>query len=155
MSQHKFIREDNGEEIFVDYATMMEKDSLGCITLEDGTIAKEDRSNWKRKVASTEDKNEEHYIRQTQFLSDSMGFPAHQYVEVEADRRMMGFDSIEFVKEPDIPFYQVKGESGKEWNRYMKHRGFFDKNRHDKGYTLSPKEIQDAERAVKERYGEP
>jgi len=145
---YTFFREDNNEEIQVDWSTMMSKDSMGYITLEDGVKAREDRSEWSGKIASDVGKDSKAYIKQTEFLSDSMGFPAHQYEEFEADRQLMGFNSIEFIREPDIPFYQVKGESGKEWNRYMKHRGFFDKNRHDKGYTPSAKELEDGKRLI-------
>lgn len=137
---YSFVREDDGNEVEVDFETMMGKDCMGYITLEDGVRAKEPATPLH---ISTGD-NEENQIKQTEYLSDAMGFPDTQFEEFEADRKLMGFSGIEFEKEKDMPFYQVKGQSGAEWNRYMKHRGFFDRNRHDGGYTPSKKELDDA-----------
>ena len=139
---YRFIREDNGEVVEVDWETMMSKNPAGYITLEDGITAKEDRTGWKRRTVFSE---AEVSSNERQCVSDALGFAAHQLEEFEADRKINGFSGIEFVRDEHTPeFIQVKGKAGPEWERYIRHRGLCDKNRHDSGVVLAPGELEKA-----------
>ena len=125
-----FRREDNGEVVEVDFATMMSAES-GFITLPDGVSAKRcvgleierDGESRCRSVA-------EHAIVPPPILSDSLGFPEAQLQDFEADRKANGFTDVEFVRDKHVPqFFQVKFRGRAAWRRYVKHRGMVDKSR--------------------------
>lgn len=62
-------------------------------------------------------------------VSDALGFGAHQLAEMEADRKMNGFSSVEFKPDPHVPeFIQVHCESRRDFDRYTKHRGYVQKS---------------------------
>lgn len=87
-------------------------------------------------------------------VSDACGFIQQQLGDFEVDRVKNGFTGIEFVRDKDVPeFIQVKCSSQKEFDRYMKHRGLHDRNsRNGSAAGITQKEMDEAERLVKERY---
>lgn len=142
---YRFIREDDGFVIEVDFETMMGQDVAGYITLDDGVQA--------RRVMDVENKRptiERGNANRTPPSSDALGFTAHQLWEFEEDRRRNGFSGVEFKPDPSCPeFYQVHFSSHGERDRYMQHRNFVDKN-YTKGNPLSAKDL-DAAREWAER----
>ena len=87
-------------------------------------------------------------------LSDACGFIEQQLGDFETDRVKNGFRGIEFVRDKDVPqFFQVKCSSRKEFDRYMKHRGMYDKNSSNGSSAgITEKEINEAAQRVKEKY---
>ncbi len=85
-----------------------------------------------------------------EILSDTLGFGQHQLAEFEADRKLNGFSGVEFVRDRDVPeFYQAKISSVKEWRRYVKHRGMYDKNSgNGSGVVISEDQMQAAKELV-------
>ena len=69
-------------------------------------------------------------------------------------RSKNGFRGIEFVRDKDVPqFFQVKCSSRKEFDRYMKHRGMYDKNSSNGSSAgITEKEINEAAQRIKEKY---
>ncbi len=138
MTTYTFIREDNGKEVEVDFETMMEQDTAGFIRLKDGVAARrKSTGSFKRKIeAETGTKPIP--------PSDSLGFTVLQLDDFEADRKSHGFTGVEFVPDPLEPtFMQVKCSSRREWERYVKHRGFVDKNR-TAGVSISADDLERA-----------
>lgn len=128
MKKYRFIREDDGAVIEVDFETMMAMDAAGYITLKDGAQAKRDHTGEPRRFSDTVSDGRESGTKPIP-PSDAMGFTAHQLAEFEADRKMNGFGGVEFVPDPHEPtFYQVKCSDRRTWERYVRHRGFVDKN---------------------------
>jgi len=141
---YRFIREDNGETIEVDFETHMSQDVAGYITLPDGVRARR-VNDFDRKKAAFEPGNANH----TPPVSDNLGFTSHQLAEFEADRVKHGFRGVEFKPDPACPtFYQVHFGSFAERDRYMEHRRFYDKNK-SSGAALSEQHLAEAEKWAK------
>ncbi len=126
MKRYKFRREDNGKIIVVPFEKMMEQDVTGCITLENGVVA--------RRVHGadtlTRKGRREIFAGVNMPPSDAMGFTRNQLDDFVADRDRHGFTGVEFVQDPTEPtFMQVKCSSLKERDRYLRHRGMVDCNR--------------------------
>lgn len=151
-----YKREDNGEVIEMPQDTWLRQDGMGYIELDDGTKARRCVALEEARKNKEKAKPQMRWEGQT-VVSDNLGFGMHQLVEMEADRRMNGFSAIEFVQDKQEPtFYQVKCSSPQQYQRYIKHRGWVDKNGSlglGAGHALSPKDLADAERLVRERYG--
>lgn len=148
---YKFRREDTGEVIDVDFASMMEMDACGYITLPDGVVARRCR----RLEQQQETGDVEKIIPlEKPILSDSLGFCETQLAEFEADRVANGFTGIEFVPEPGLPFfYQVKCSGKEEWKRYLRHRNMRDNSKKlGSAATLTPKDIEEARQRILEKY---
>lgn len=112
---YQFRREDNGEIVEVDWATMMEQDVAGYIELEDGVSAR--RINRPTQKASTGSAS----AIDPEMVSDNMGFVQQEYANREAHRKLHGFNSIEFRRDKQVPeFVQVVGHNRKEWERYKR-----------------------------------
>jgi hypothetical protein len=127
---YTFIREDNGQSVEVDFETMMQQDTAGFIRLPAGcgrmVAARRASTGSFRRAAVQEKETGTKPIPP----SDALGFTVHQLAEFEADRVAHGFHGVEFVQDPMEPtFRQVKCSSRREWERYVEHRGFYDKNR--------------------------
>lgn len=146
---YKFRREDTGEIIEVDYATMIQH-SYGWIELEDGARAKRVRdADEPRKIVG------EKKFGARALVSDTLGFTAHQLAEFEEDRVKHGFTDVEFKPDPLVPeFYQVHCATALSRDRYAKHRGFDNKTGIG-GVRLSQAELEAAEAWAREKYGCP
>ena len=143
---YRFVKEDDGSVIEVDFETMMEQDAAGFITLEDGTRA--------RRVfdAMQTERKREKLAPGAIPVSDALGFTEHQLIEFEADRLQHGFRGVEFVRDPSCPvFYQVKFGSHAEREAYIAHRGMVDKGR-SKGGVLSEKDLENAKSIISRIY---
>ncbi|MEO1615054.1 MAG: hypothetical protein AAFV88_04340 [Planctomycetota bacterium] len=141
MTQYQFRREDTGEVIDVDFATMMEAKD-GFLEIEPGVFAKRiNRHSVKRSVGER---------GRTEIVSDALGFPRQQMAEMEDHRQLHNHTDIEFVPDPEVPeFIQVKCGSEKAKHRYMESRGFTDQNsRNGSGQVLSPNMLEHAREIV-------
>lgn len=143
-----FRVEDSDELVEVDFSKMMEQDSSGYITLPCGSRA--------RRCVHLELERDGRPVVQRReeltppILSDSLGFPQQQLAEMERDRRAHGFAGIEFVRDRRVPeFIQVKGRSGPEWERYIRHRGM--RNQNSVPDVMSPEELERARAAINRR----
>lgn len=142
---YKF-RKDSGEIIEVDYATMM--------LAKDGFL--EIDGEWCRRV------HEGGNIRKTlkepssstpKTVSSAMGCPESSVADWREHARLGNHD-VEFVPDPHEPtFYNAVFESEREREKYVRARGFFDKNPHS-GKALSPLELEKARQRILEQYGE-
>ncbi len=134
---YQFKREDNGEVVEVDFPTMMTMDILGCITLPCGASARRVRTVTLQQAERIEE-------LEKPVLSDALGFCEAQFNDFELDRVKNGFRGVEFVRDPKVPqFFQVKITSKAEWARYVKHRGFGDRNsRNGSGASVSAVELE-------------
>jgi len=150
MSGYKFRREDNGEIVEVDFQKMMTQDVAGFIDF-DGVSA--------RRCFHLEEQSEKTRVRETvatpgPYVSDTLGFTQDQYADFEADRQRHGFSGVEFVRDPDVPqFYQVKVRSRREYERYVKHRGYVNATSIG-GVRFSPGELERVAEKVKQRLQE-
>lgn len=143
---YRFVREDNGKEIEVDFLTMMAQDAAGYITLDDGTRAR--RVLDIATVSATKCRDPQN-ANQTPPVSDALGFPIHQLAEFEYDRTQNSFHGVEFKPDPTCPeFMQVHFASHRDRDRYMKHRGVVDRNK-TAGAALSKKDLEDAAKYAK------
>ena len=141
---YRFVREDNGKEIVVDFLTMMDQDASGRITLDDGTRARRVQEPEVHR-APVDPQN----ANQAPPVSDAMGFPIHQFAEFEYDRTQNAFHGVEFKPDPACPeFMQVHFASHRDRDRYMKHRGMVDRNK-TAGAALSKKDLEDAAKYAK------
>lgn len=146
---YQFIREDNGEIVEVDFEKMMEQDAAGYIVLEDGVAARRVRDFGPQSVKRCDD-NANHKPP----VSDNLGVYVHQLGQFEEDRKKHGFTGVEFRPDPLCPVhYQAHFSSFEEHERYMKHRGMFDKGR-SKGGGMSEQGLRDAENMVRERFSD-
>lgn len=151
-----YKREDNGEVIEMPDDTWLSQDCMGYVELEDGTRARRCVALEEQRKNKQKAKPRMRWEGQT-VVSDSLGFGMHQLAEMEADRQMNGFSGIEFVQDKTEPtFYQVKCSSPQQYQRYIKHRGWVDKNGNlglGAGNILSKHDIEAAEKLVRARYG--
>lgn len=116
-------RTDDGEIVELTYCDFMLSDDAGFITLDDGRVAKRVNrgDSWRSKSKGPNGT--------PKIVSDALGFTVSQLREMEEDRVKSRIRGIEFRPDPDVPeFYQVHCDSEQAKSRYMKHRGFSDKN---------------------------
>jgi len=134
---YQFRREDTGEVVEVDFATMMEQDVTGCIVLADGARAKRVRDQ----QSEVRGKTEEAGMARTCFSppSDALGFPSYQLEAMREDARRHGFTGVEFVPDQRLPemFVQVKIDGPDERRRYIAHRGYAEMNPTGGGAALT------------------
>lgn len=174
-----YRREDNGELIEVDFQIMMTQDSAGYIEImvpdtnagssnEHPTgrhivkakrcVQLEIERNGKSKSQSDSCTEQINSLRQeAPIVSDALGFAEHQHSEFEYDRERHGFHGVEFIRDPQVPqFFRVKFSSRTEWERYVRHRGMFDKNsRNGGGQPLDENSLKFAQERIIEKYGNP
>lgn len=150
--EYIYRREDNGELIRVEFEVMIRQDSAGYITLDDGVQA--------RRCLHLEDhlhkdpRNEQCTGTRT-IVSDALGVPITQLAEFERDRKKNGFRGVAFKQDPTEPtFYQVHCDSRAELDRYIKHRGYVNRNSIG-GVRLSEDEMESARLLVERRYAAP
>lgn len=128
---YPFRREDSGRVVYLPFEQMMEADSGGFVTLSDGVRARRawDReSPLKRSVGPSGEMRRADTIDKP-LVSDALGFPVQALDDFEEDRKRHGFDTVEFRPDPRVPeFYQAHFRSRREWARYVKHRGYADRN---------------------------
>lgn len=123
-----FRRDDSGEIVEVDFRTMMEQDRAGYIVLPDGVHAKRclhlELERDGRRVRPPVDRSP----LERPMVSDVLGFPEEFLAEFEEDRQKNGFTDVEFVHDQDVPeFMNVKCQSRAAFNRYVKHRGMYNR----------------------------
>lgn len=120
---YKFRREDTGEIVEVSWEVMMTQDVAGYIEI-DGVSA---RRCWDLEEPPEAPKAPKGDRKRTgrEIVSDTLGFGESVYEEYERDRAAHGFSGVRFERDPEVPqFFQVKCDSRKEYDRYVKHRGF-------------------------------
>lgn len=153
--RYVFRREDNDQTIEVDFETMMTMDAMGCITLEDGVVARRCRS-----LEPSFPKGEPVKELNKPMVSDALGFCEGQLADFEEHRRRGGFTGIEFKRDPDVPqFFQVHCSGPEEYRRYREERnrlsgGMFEdhNSRNGGGQALSERDLRAAEQRVREMY---
>lgn len=124
---YRFYREDTGEPVEVDFATMMGQDVAGYITLPDGVQARRDRSGPLTAKTSEPPPGGRGFLPP----SDNLGFQQGEFAEKEADRVAHGFTGVEFVRDPHEPsFFQVRCADWRTFEKYAKHRKLVVRNRH-------------------------
>lgn len=143
---YPFRRDDTGELIEVDFATMLQAEGpLGILTLPCGATARRvrtgDTMSPRAGTASDVDRP---------IVSDALGFIGEQLADFEADRVRHGFSGIEFRPDPRVPqFYQAHASSRAEFERYARHRGKQDNNsRNGSGVTLTEGDLKRAAQLV-------
>jgi hypothetical protein len=120
---YPFRNEATGEVCYLDFEKMMQADCMGVI-IEDGEVLRRAR-DLEPRASKRVDRTKE----RPEIISDALGFPGHQLKEMEADRKQGKFSNVEFREDPTCPeFFQVKCSSPSAFQKYMKHRGFFDKS---------------------------
>lgn len=145
-----YRRDDNGKLEKVAYGKAIEQDAMGYIELEDGSKARrvysmDPKRKKRRKVHRRPPKDRP-------IFSDTLGVTAGQLQEMEADRKINGFGSVEFVPDPQVKgFFLAKVDSDKEKWRYAKHRGgMVDHNsRNGSAFTFTEDELRKAEELVR------
>lgn len=150
---YQYRRLDNDEVIEVDFDTMINQSAGGFIELEIGGVKVEA----KRVHDQTVKVKKVTYATDPPIVSDSLGFGQHQLADFERDRVAHGFTGVEFVRDPQVPeFFQARIGSVKELEAYRTHRGLTDRNsRNGSTATVSPKQMAEAEKWAKGKWGEP
>lgn len=84
----------------------------------------------------------------------SLGFLKSQLPAMEEDRKRNGL-RVEFFEDPaHKSFMGVRANTPEEMQRYIEHRGFYDKNsRNGSSAMVTEESIEQARQAVIERYG--
>ena len=144
MTQYEFRREDNDEVVLLGFEQMMEQDSMGCVTLPDGSVVRRVRTGEgfrKRDVVKL--------AHDAHIVSDALGFGEHELHKYEADRNAKKIN-VEFKEDPTAPgFYQVHADDKKEFAKYMRLRGFVDRNsRNGGGAFMCPETLSRAKEIV-------
>jgi len=142
---YKF-RKDSGEIVEVDYATMMlakdgflEIDGEWCRRFHEGGNI---RKTLREPSSST-----------PKTISSACGCPESS-VEDWRNHARLGNHDVEFVPDPAEPtFYNAVFESEKAREKYIRARGFFDKNPHS-GKAISPMDLEKAKQRILDQYGE-
>lgn len=151
MSEKRYLfrRDDTGEIVELSWVEMMEQDRAGYVTLPDGVQAKRCiHLEMQRDKEPSRRRGGEARALSRPIISDSLGFSMKQLAEFEQDRVANGHVGIEFVQDPTEPtFCQVKAESRGALNRYMKHRGFVNRNSFG-GVRLTEEDFANARRLV-------
>lgn len=131
----------------------MTQDIAGYVTLEDGTKARRVPSGAGDSLSATAP-----VASGREIVSDSLGFCENQFRDFEEDRVKNGFVGVRFERDPAVPqFFRVHCSSRATWDRYVTHRGMFDRNKHS-GATISAEELDRAKaqavRSVDQRQAE-
>jgi hypothetical protein len=144
MTQYEFRCEDTGEVVMLDFEQMMEQDSMGCITLPDGSVVRRVRTGERFKKREAVKLAHDAHI-----VSDALGFGEHELDKYAADRDAKKIN-VEFREDPGSPgFYQVHADDKKEFAKYMKLRGFVDRNsRNGGGAIMCPETLKRAKEIV-------
>lgn len=147
---YRFKREDTGEILEVDFDTAMS--AIGnAIKLPDGVYAirVHDAKPDTVSVGPT-------LAVDAPMVSDTLGFGQHCLAEMEADRRAGKFDDVQFRRDPKVPeFYQVHCDNRAAFLRYMKHRGYYEKNSlNGSGAMLSQEHLDAMSASMREKYGD-
>lgn len=146
-----YRREDTGDLIDVDFETAMNQLD-GYIQLPDGVLARR-CFHLEQSDAETIRKAPDGQIVpiKAEIVSDALGVTCNQVAEMRADAAKNGF-AVEFTQDPHEPtFYQLRASSWAEHARYMRHRGYFDKNGLlGSGAALSAAQLEQAAARVKE-----
>lgn len=145
---YKF-RSDDGKEIEVSFDEMMNQQ--GGYIIRDGELYRRVGSgSFKKRTTKPSGKTTK------EIISDTLGFGQHQLQEMEADRKANGFKGVEFTRDPHVPeFFQVRCDSPKTWHRYLRHRGFTDKNSKNGGaHCITEQEMEQARKLVDRVFGE-
>lgn len=118
---YKFRREDTGEVVEVPWDVMMTQDAAGYIEI-DGVPAKR---CWHLEEHETKRAAQPPKQLGQPIVSDTLGFGQCCLADMEKDRQDHCFSGVEFIRDPDVPeFYRVKCSSRREYDRYVKHRGY-------------------------------
>lgn len=149
-----FRREDNDEVVEVPFEVMMTQDVAGYIELEDGAKARRVPSG----EAGTKLIEAIPIGGGREIVSDALGFTEQQFHDFEQDRVKNGFGAVRFERDPAVPqFFRVCCSSRAVWDRYVEHRGLFDKNHHS-GTAITADELKraktQADRSVENRQRE-
>lgn len=122
--QYPFRSEETDEVRYFDFEKMMSADCMGVIQYR-GKPWRRARDLEPRQQSRKERKRHD----RPEIVSDALGFTQSQLAHFEEDRKKNKFHGVEFREDPDVPrFYQVKCSSPGAFNRYAKHRGFYNKS---------------------------
>jgi hypothetical protein len=147
-----FRRLDNDKLVRLPFSAVLDQDRLGYITLEDGVQAK--RCQWLEEESEPVKAKAVHTGINKHDLSLSLGFSKTQLAEFEADRIKHGFKGVEFYPDPHSPnMIGVKAGSEAEKERYIKHRGYFNKSSRN-GSKMGKEELEMARKLIIERHGD-
>ncbi len=150
MSTNKYIfrRLDNDELIELPFEWVL-KQEAGYITLKDGVQAK--RCVWLENVPVPQSKAVHTGINKHD-LTFSLGFSKTQLPEMRAAAERDGFTGVEFYEDPaNKNMVGIKCSSDAERERYIKHRGAFNKTG-SLGSKLGKEDLEMAQKLVRERY---
>lgn len=93
-------------------------------------------------------------------VSDALGCFPQQLEAMRNDAKHSGFSGVEFVADKTSTetdgtpnFYQATFSSESERQRYIRHRGLYDKNGSFSGATLGQEGMEAAQRLVERKYG--
>jgi len=157
LNSYKFKREDNGQVIEVDFATMMDMDAGGYLEQEiDGQ-----RVTLKR----VHDKSHTEKIKAIplgippKIVSDTFGCSAFQVNDFRENAKRHGFTGVQWVPEPDFSdtqFYQAQFSGPEEKRRYAEFCKCPDKNSKNGGSpTLTEEAFERARAGVLRIYKAP
>lgn len=137
---YQFRREDNDEIVELSFEQMMTQDAAGYVTLPDGVVARRvPTGNLRMRATAPQGAPKQ------KWTSENLGFGDHVLAEMEEDRVRNGFTGTEFVRDPDCPeFVNVEFSSQRERARYMRHRGFFERNGRKSGVTMTQADLDRA-----------
>lgn len=86
---------------------------------------------------------------------EALGCIQSQVETMRAEAKLAGFSDIEFVPDRDVEgFYNCHAPNQERFHKYAEHCGMVDKNGQFSGKSITPQELEAAERLVKERYGQ-
>ena len=151
MSSYLFRREDNGEVVEVDFATMMAQRG-GYITLPDGVEARRclhlelDRDGRRKRVGG---RAVERAAIDRPHVSDNLSFNAKSLPKIQESVAQAGLrDKVTFVVDPQCPGRrQMKFARHKDFLRYGRHKGLDDRNGRS-GAVLSAYSLEQAAELV-------
>lgn len=132
---YKF-KDDHGKIHEVSFEQMMEAKD-GFLTLPNGETARRVHDEYKKPSKAP--------AQRPEIVSDALGFPQQQLGQMQDHLQESGCKGIEFQRDPSVPeFVQVKAGSHREFAKYMKARGFHDKNSRNGSGGLTKKDFDDA-----------
>jgi hypothetical protein len=144
MSERMYtFRKDSGEIVEVDFDTMMTQQQQGMIQLADGSWAKRVQEEMPESQPAAE-------LASHPILSDTLGFPDHQFGQMRQHLEQSGVRGIEFVRDKHYgKFIQVKCDSEQAKLAYAKSRQFADRNStNGSGAMLSPELLEKTKELV-------
>lgn len=142
--KYKF-KTDDGTIHTVSFEQMMEAKD-GFLTLPNGETA--------RRVHDVYQKPSKPVAQRPEIVSDALGFPQQQLGDMQKHLEESGCKGIEFTRDKSVPeFIQVKAGSHREFQRYMKSRGFNDMNSRNGSGGLSKKDFEDARELAARKAG--